>query len=162
MLRTGHGFDVHRLQAGRPFLLGGVLLDWPTGPVGHSDGDVLLHALMDAMLGASGLGDIGDWFPPADPQWEGANSADLLGTIWSQLQQAPWRIVNIDATIILEAPRVSPYKAAIKSHLAGLLAIHPEQVNIKAKTMEGLGPIGEQQAVAAWVSVLLERSGEQS
>jgi len=155
MIRVGQGFDLHPLAEGIPFKLGGIQLDFPKGPVGHSDGDVLLHALIDALLGAAGLGDIGEWFSPTDPAYAGADSQELLATVLKKLSAS---IINVDATILLENPKLGPYKAQIKAHVASLLNIPEAQVNIKAKTMEGLGEIGQGEAVAAMVSVLIETS----
>lgn len=157
MIRVGQGFDLHRLEPGRPFVLGGITLDWPSGSVGHSDGDVLLHALIDALLGAAGLGDIGEWFPPGDARYQGADSSVLLQTVLSRLTQDGWTIGNIDVTVLLEAPKLSPYKPQIQQRVCELTGLATNQVNIKAKTMEGLGAIGQQQAVAAIVSCLLEK-----
>lgn len=154
-MRVGQGFDLHRLEPGRPFWLGGVLLDAPKGPVGHSDGDVLLHALADALLGAAGLGDIGDYFPPSDPQWAGADSATFLSTVLEKVHAAGFTLINADMTILLEAPKLFPYKAIIRSRLSALLALPESAIGVKAKTMEGLGPIGLGEAVAAQVVVLL-------
>lgn len=155
MIRVGQGFDLHRLEAGRPFALGGVNIEHDKGPVGHSDGDVLLHAITDALLGATGLGDIGEWFPPEDPHLAGANSATLLQNVVNRLKEDGWHIENADTTILLEAPKLSPHKAAMGQRLAELLGIEPEAVSVKAKTMEGLGPIGQGDAVAAMAVVLL-------
>jgi 2-C-methyl-D-erythritol 2,4-cyclodiphosphate synthase len=153
MIRVGQGFDLHPLAEGIPFKLGGIQLDFPKGPVGHSDGDVLLHALIDALLGAAGLGDIGEWFSPTDATYAGADSQALLATV---LKKLPASIINnVDATILLEVPKLGPYKAQIKAHVASLLNIPEAQVNIKAKTMESLGEIGQGNAVAAMVSVLI-------
>lgn len=151
MIRVGQGFDLHRLESGRPFVLGGITLDWPSGPIGHSDGDVLLHALIDALLGAAGLGDIGEWFPPSDTQFKGADSAVLLQAVLARLQEEGWTIGNIDATVLLEVPKLGAYKPKIQQRLCELTGLTPNQVNIKAKTLEGLGPIGQQEAVAAMV-----------
>lgn len=154
-LRIGQGFDLHRLVPERPFVLGGLTLPWEKGPEGHSDGDVLLHALTDALLGATGQGDIGTWFPPSDPQWKGADSRQLLEQVWLPLCQSGWRVLNVDCTVFLEQPKLGPHKPALEAALAGYLQVEPSQVCIKAKTMEGLGAIGEQHALAASVTVLL-------
>jgi 2-C-methyl-D-erythritol 2,4-cyclodiphosphate synthase len=159
MIRVGQGFDLHRLEAGRPFMLGGIQLDWSKGPLGHSDGDVLLHAVIDALLGAAGLGDIGEWFPPSDDAFKGADSNVLFLTVLAKIHEADWQIANIDATILLEAPKLSLYKEKIRDQVAMLAKVEPQQVNIKAKTMEGLGAIGKEEAVAAMVSVLLLKPG---
>lgn len=155
-MRIGQGFDLHRLESGRPFRLGGILLDWPKGPVGHSDGDVLLHAVIDALLGAMGLGDIGDWFPPTDSALKGADSAKLLEKVLARMDEEGWQIVNLDTTVLLEAPKLKDAKPKIREHLAALLGVESDQVSIKAKTMEGLGPIGQEEAVAAFATLLLE------
>ena len=157
MMRIGQGFDLHRLAPGIPFVLGGIPLDWDKGPQGHSDGDVLLHAVIDALLGATGLGDIGEWFPPTAQHLKGSNSADLLQQVVNRLQAEQWHIVNIDSTILLEQPKLSAYKPKIAENLAQLLNIDVDRIGIKAKTMEGLGDIGSGQAVAAMVSALLEK-----
>lgn len=159
MIRVGQGFDLHRLEPGRPFLLGGIQLDWPKGPLGHSDGDVLLHALIDALLGASGLGDIGEWFPPTDAAYAGAQSIKLLQQVCERLSQEGWQVENLDSTILLEAPKLSPYKTRIRDNLAAHLGITANRISVKAKTMEGLGPVGQQEAVAAMVNVLLQKTG---
>jgi 2-C-methyl-D-erythritol 2,4-cyclodiphosphate synthase len=141
-------------------MLGGVQLEWPKGPKGHSDGDVILHAVIDALLGAAGLGDIGEWFPPSDDTYKGADSSDLLQRTLRCLENENWRIHNIDVTVMLEAPKLSAYKERIRDHLVTLADLQLNQVNIKAKTMEGLGPIGEGDAVAAMVTVLIEQKRE--
>lgn len=155
--RVGQGFDIHRLVADRPFVLGGLTIPFEKGPLGHSDGDVVLHALTDALLGAAGLGDIGEWFPPSDPKWKDANSADLLIHVWKAVTQAGWSLVNADMTVLLEAPKLAAYKAPMKAKIAALLGIPENKLALKAKTMEQLGPIGEGQALAAMVTVLLEQ-----
>lgn len=160
-IRIGQGFDLHRLEPGRPFVMGGIRLEWPKGPVGHSDGDVLLHAIIDALLGASGLGDIGEWFPPSEEKLQGVNSADLLKQVLMQLERESWRVVNLDTTVLLEAPNLSAYKRTIRHHLASLMGIAPERIGVKAKTMEQLGPIGQEEAVAAMASLLLERTASE-
>lgn len=157
MLRIGQGFDLHRLEYDRPFVLGGITLDWHKGPKGHSDGDVLLHAVMDALLGATGLGDIGEWFPPSDSQYQGADSAELLQKIMAALHEDGWQIANVDTTVLLEAPKLSPHKEMIRQNLAYLLGIMARNISVKAKTMEGLGVIGQEEAVAAFATVLLEK-----
>jgi 2-C-methyl-D-erythritol 2,4-cyclodiphosphate synthase len=157
MLSVGNGFDLHRLAPERPFVLGGISLDWPKGPIGHSDGDVLLHALIDALLGATGLGDIGETFPDSDPAFKDADSADLLKQVMAHLEKHDWLIANIDTTILLEAPKLAEYKPQIKANLAALTGVDAHRIGVKAKTMEGLGPIGKNEAVAAFVTVLLEQ-----
>ena len=156
-LRVGHGHDTHRLSRGRILVLGGVPIDFERGLLGHSDADVLLHAITDALLGAAGLGDIGEWFPDTDPQWAGANSADLLQTAVREVAARRWKIVNLDCTISAEQPKLSPHKPAIRERIAELLEISVENVNVKAKTGEGVGPVGRKEAIAADAVVLLAR-----
>ena len=157
-LRVGLGHDLHRLAPGRPLVLGGVAVEFERGPVGHSDADVLLHAVTDALLGAAGLGDIGEWFPDTDERWAGADSAVLLSHALEAVAKREWRIVNLDCTISAERPKLTPHKPAIRARLAELLEISPEAVNVKAKSGEQVGPIGRGEAIAADAVVLLERT----
>jgi 2-C-methyl-D-erythritol 2,4-cyclodiphosphate synthase len=143
-MAIGHGWDIHKLVAGRKFLLGGVEIPHPTGPLGHSDGDVLLHAVIDALLGAAGQGDIGRHFPDTDPAIKGISSEKMLARVL-ELLGGRWKIVNIDVTVIAEAPKISPHRDAIRARVAALTGCG--QVNIKAKTMEGLGPVGAREAI---------------
>ena len=143
-MTIGHGWDIHRLVAGRKFLLGGVEIPHATGPLGHSDGDVLLHAIIDALLGAAGLGDIGKLFPDTDPALKGISSETMLATALDLLN-GRWTIVNIDATVITEAPKISPHREAIQAKVAALTGCR--QVNLKAKTNEGLGYVGAREAI---------------
>lgn len=155
-LRIGEGHDVHRIIGGRPLMLGGVkILDSDYGLDGHSDADVLLHAIIDALLGAAGLGDIGDWFPNTDEQWKGADSADLLRSVLNAVRQHEWRIGNLDCTIHAERPKLTAWKPLIRDRLSELLQISRENVNVKAKSGEKVGPVGIGQAVAADAVVLL-------
>ena len=156
-LRVGHGHDTHRLASGRKLVLGGVAIPFERGLIGHSDADVLLHAITDALLGAAGLGDIGEWFPDTDPQWSGADSDGLLTTAVREVGKRRWDIVNVDCTISAEKPRLSPHKPAIRQRVAELLEIPAENVNVKAKTGEGVGPVGRQEAIVADAVVLLAR-----
>ncbi len=159
-MRIGAGYDIHRLVEGRPFLLGGVTLPYPRGPLGHSDGDALTHAIVDALLGAAALGDIGHHFPPGDPAWRDAPGLDLLRRTLVLLQQAGYDVHNVDTTVVLEEPRLSPYVEPIRANLAEALGIQVSQVSVKAKTNEGLDAVGLKQAVAAHaVVLLLERNG---
>ena len=151
---VGHGWDVHRLVPGRRFILGGVEIPHPCGPLGHSDGDVLLHAVIDALLGAAGLGDIGGRFPDSDPKWKDASSDLLLADVMKELG-ASWRVVNLDATVIAERPKLAPHRAAIQAKLAARLGT--SAVNVKAKTAEGLGAVGAGDAVECHAVVQLER-----
>jgi len=157
MIRIGLGYDIHRLKAGRRFLLGGAEIPFPMGEDGHSDGDVLAHALCDALLGASALGDIGELFPPSDPAYKDADSMKLLSNVYSRVKQAGWKPVNIDCVIICENPKVLPYRDVIRKSLADALEIPLDCVFIKGKTKEGLDSVGTGQAVEAYVVCLLEK-----
>jgi len=143
-MAIGHGWDVHKLVPGRKFLLGGVEIPHSTGPLGHSDGDVLLHSVIDALLGAAGQGDIGRLFPDTDPSIKGISSEVMLAKVL-ELLRGKWTIVNIDVTVIAEAPKISPHRDAIRSRVAALTGCG--QVNVKAKTNEGLGYIGAREAI---------------
>lgn len=156
-MRVGLGHDRHRLVIGKPLILGGVTIPFDRGLHGHSDADVLMHAVTDALLGALALGDIGEWFPNSDPQWAGANSAVFLKAAIEEVRRRGWEIANLDATIHAERPKLSPYKSTIADNLATLLGITREQVNVKAKTGETVGPIGREEAVDADAVVLLVR-----
>lgn len=143
------GFDVHRLVPGRPLRLGGVDIPHDCGLEGHSDADVAIHAVIDALLGAAGLGDIGDRFPDTDPRWKGAAGAALLADVLREI--APrWRVAHVDVTLLLERPRLGPLKARIRENLAKLLGVAEGAVSVKAKSFEGLGPIGEGRGAAAY------------
>ena len=155
--RTGIGTDIHRVTADRKLMLGGVYVPFPAGLAGHSDGDVALHALIDALLGAAGMGDIGGLFPDTDPKWKDADSKELLFIVKEQLEEKKWEIVNVDLVITTEQPRLEPVKGQIKRCIAGLLGIDFTAVNIKAKTNEGLGEIGAGEAMAATAAVLLKK-----
>ncbi len=156
-LRVGNGYDVHRLVEGRRLLLGGVEIPFDKGLLGHSDGDVLLHALCDALLGAAARPDIGQLFPDTDDSWKDADSRALLRSVWDSLKKQGWQLINLDATVIAEKPNLAPHMAAIRSQIAADLDIDPEAVNVKATTTEGLGAIGRGQAMAAQASALLYR-----
>ena len=158
MLRVGTGYDIHRLEAGRRFVLGGVELPFDRGPLGHSDGDALLHAVIDALLGAAALGDIGGRFPPSDPAWKDADSRALLATVAEELRAAGWSVINVDATVLLEAPRLAPHAAAMRAAIASALGIPENAVSVKAKTNEGLDAVGEGRAVAAQAVALIARA----
>ena len=153
-MAVGIGFDIHRLEKGRKMVLGGVSIEFDKGPVGHSDGDALLHAVIDALLGAAGWGDIGEWFPDTDEKFRGADSATLVGEVKKQIEKA-WTIVNLDVNVMLERPKLGPVKKKIQARIAALLGVKESQVNVKAKTMEGLGDIGRGDAVAAQAVVEL-------
>jgi len=155
--RTGIGTDIHRIVEGGKLMLGGVYVPFPAGLAGHSDGDVVLHAVIDALLGAAGMGDIGGMFPDTDPKWKDADSKELLFIVKEQLEEKKWDVVNIDVVIHTEQPKLEPVKGQIKRCIAGLLGIGFTSVNVKAKTNEGLGEIGAGQAMAATAIVLLEK-----
>jgi 2-C-methyl-D-erythritol 2,4-cyclodiphosphate synthase len=157
-LRVGLGYDVHRVQAGRPLVLGGVRLESDWGLSGHSDADVLAHAIGDALLGAAGLGDLGEHFPPGDPRWKNASSLDLLSRIAAMLGQNGVRIVNVDGMLIAEAPKVAPHRVAMCEALAKALGIARDAVSVKATTNETLGSIGRREGLAAMAVALVERS----
>jgi 2-C-methyl-D-erythritol 2,4-cyclodiphosphate synthase len=160
-LRVGLGHDIHRLGPNRALILGGVRIDFERGLVGHSDADILLHAITDALLGAAGLGDIGDAFPDTDPAYAGIDSAVLLARTLDHVRAEGWRIVNLDCTVFAQRPKLASHKPAIRRKLAELLAIPVEAVNVKAKTGELVGPIGREEAMAADAVVLLEKSKSQ-
>ncbi|MDR0376518.1 MAG: 2-C-methyl-D-erythritol 2,4-cyclodiphosphate synthase [Spirochaetaceae bacterium] len=162
MIRTGLGWDIHRLVHGRRFLLGGVEIPSETGELGHSDGDVLAHAVADALLGAAALGDIGELYPPSDSAWKDADSLVLLRSAYEKALAAGWRLVNLDCVVICETPRILPYREAVRASLANVLEMDAGAVFIKGKTAEGLGPVGEGLAVEALAAALLERMDEPS
>jgi 2-C-methyl-D-erythritol 2,4-cyclodiphosphate synthase len=153
-VRVGIGYDIHRLRAGRELIIGGVRVDHPTGLEGHSDADVLTHAVIDALLGAAGLGDIGKLFPAGDPKFKDASSLDLLSTTVESLRQTGYRIVNVDSTIIAESPRLAPHLPAMRSNLCRRMGI--DEVNVKATSPEGLGALGNSEGIAAQAVVLIE------
>ena len=155
-LRIGHGYDVHRLVEGRKLILGGVDIPWEKGLLGHSDADVLVHAVMDALTGAARLGDIGKLFPDTDPAYAGISSLKLLAEVGRLLGEKGFAVVNIDATLLAQAPKVGPYKQQMAQNIAAALGISPEQVNVKATTEEGLGFTGDGSGMAAHAVVLLE------
>jgi 2-C-methyl-D-erythritol 2,4-cyclodiphosphate synthase len=160
VIRTGLGRDLHRLVPGRPFLLGGLRIEAERGELGHSDGDVLAHAVIDALLGAAALGDIGALFPPSEPRWKDADSLELLKEAWALVKRRGWNLVNLDCVVSCETPRLLPYREAIRASLAGALGVLPEQIFVKGKTAEGLGPVGEGLAVEALALCLLEGEGK--
>jgi 2-C-methyl-D-erythritol 2,4-cyclodiphosphate synthase len=154
--RIGEGWDTHALVPGRPLLIGGVVIPFHLGLLGHSDADVLLHAITDALLGAATLGDIGTHFSDTDDRWRGADSWLLLQTTGVMLQEAGWRISNIDSTVIAQAPKLAPFIGAMRERVAAALQLDLNQVNIKAKTAEKLGPVGSGQAIEARAVTLLQ------
>ena len=155
-LRIGHGYDVHLLVEGRKLILGGVDIPWERGLLGHSDADVLTHAVMDALTGAARLGDIGKLFPDTDPAYAGISSLKLLAEVGRLLNERGYQVVNIDATLLAQAPTVGPYKQEMAENMARALGIQPDQVNVKATTEEGLGFTGDGSGMAAHAVVLLE------
>ena len=157
MMRVGLGWDVHRLVAGRPFLLGGVALEHKRGEWGHSDGDVLCHAVIDALLGAAGLGDIGEHFPPHDPSFKNADSLSFLRAAFDMVDKAGWRLVNLDCVVVCEEPKLLPYRERIRASLAEALRVSPLEVSVKGKTAEGLGDVGTGAAVEALAICLLAK-----
>ena len=159
-MRIGLGRDLHRLVTGRRFVLAGVELPAERGELGHSDGDVLAHAVCDAILGAAALGDIGSLFPPADPAWKDADSMVLLGHAFALVKEAGWRLVNLDCVVCCEEPKLLPYRDSIRQSLAAVLEVSPDAVFVKGKTAEGLGPIGKGKAVEALAVCLLGMSNE--
>lgn len=157
MIKVGLGYDLHRLVESRKLLLGGIHIPFERGEDGHSDGDVLLHAISDALLGASGLGDIGSFFPPEEPQWKDADSAQLLKTVVSKVYDEGWKIENLDCVIKLEKPKFIPYRTQVIKSIADILQIDENQVFVKAKTGEKLAEIGRSEAVEVWCVCLLSR-----
>ena len=153
--RIGLGFDLHRLEQGRRCVLGGIELPHPTGPLGHSDGDAVLHALADAVLGAAGLDDLGTLFSDKDPRWKGADSAALLAECVARVHAAGWRIENADIVIATEGPRIAPHRAAMRARIAALLGVAADAVNVKGKSLEGLGALANGAGVAVQAVCLL-------
>ena len=154
-MRIGQGWDVHALVPGRRLVIGGVHIPYHLGLLGHSDADVLLHAIIDAMLGAAGLGDIGTHFPDTDVRWKNADSLVLLAACAALLKEKGWRIQNLDSTVIAQAPKLAPHIPAMREQIAAALALAVTQINIKAKTAEKLGPVGQGQSIEAQAIVLL-------
>ena len=161
-LRIGEGWDVHQLVVGRPLVLGGIPIPHSHGLLGHSDADALLHAITDALLGAAALGDIGRHFPDTDPQFKAADSAVLLAEAARRVRAAGWAIVNIDSTIVAQAPKLAPHIPAMVLRIAGLLGLDAGAVNVKAKTAEKLGPVGEGLAIEARAVCLLVQAPPQA
>ncbi|KJE27666.1 2-C-methyl-D-erythritol 2,4-cyclodiphosphate synthase [Geobacillus kaustophilus] len=158
MFRIGQGFDVHQLVEGRPLIIGGVTIPYEKGLLGHSDADVLLHAVADACLGAIGAGDIGRHFPDTDPRFKDADSAELLAHVWALARQEGYRLVNADCTIIAQKPKMAPYIEEMRAVIARLLGAERSQVNVKATTTERLGFTGRGEGIAAQAVVLLQKS----
>jgi 2-C-methyl-D-erythritol 2,4-cyclodiphosphate synthase len=160
MIRVGLGRDIHRLVQGRRFLLGGIELVSDRGEWGHSDGDVLAHAIIDAVLGAAGLGDIGELFPPSEAAWKDADSLKLLKTAFGLIKKAGWGLINLDCVIICDKPKLLPYRDRIRASLAETLGAPEERIFVKGKTNEALGPLGNGYAVEALAVCLLERGNK--
>lgn len=156
-MRIGHGYDVHRLTAGRKLILGGVEIPFELGLEGHSDADVLLHAVMDALLGAAGLGDIGQHFPDTDPRYEGISSLKLLALVREKLYWAGYEVENVDVTMIAQKPKLRDYISQMEENIAQVLAVEEEQINVKATTEEHLGFTGAEEGMACHAVCLLER-----
>ena len=156
-IRTGLGFDIHRLVEGRPCILGGVELPHPKGPEGHSDGDAVLHAICDALLGAAGLDDLGTRFPDTDPEWKDAESSDLLRASVTAISDDGWRVGNVDVVVATEGPRIAPPRAEMCARIAELIGVSPDAVNVKGKTLEGLGALAGGAGVAVQAICLIER-----
>ena len=158
-LRIGNGYDIHRLVPGRRLILGGVQLDHPDGLGldGHSDADVLVHALMDALLGALSLGDIGKYFPPDDPRWRGADSLVLLEQVVGLVAVRGWSIVNVDAVVVAERPKLKPHIETMRAAIASRLGVEPDRVGVKATTNEQLGPTGREEGIACHAVALLQK-----
>ena len=154
-IRIGNGYDMHRLVSDRPLILGGTQIPHELGLLGHSDADVLTHAIMDAMLGALCLGDIGHLFPPSDPQWKGADSLKLLAQVNGLIHQKGWQIGNLDAVVVAERPKLKPHLEAMRDRLSKTLQIAADQVSVKATTNEKLGPTGREEGIAAYAVALL-------
>lgn len=155
-MRIGFGYDVHRLVEGRPLILGGIRIPFEKGLDGHSDADVLLHAIADALLGAAALGDIGVLFPDTDAAWKGADSAELLQEVVKRIRAGDWRVVNVDATVVAERPRLRPHIDAMRSRIAAILGVDVGAVSVKATTSERMGFVGEERGMAAQAVCLLE------
>lgn len=157
-MRIGHGYDVHRLVEGRALILGGVTIDYARGLLGHSDADVLLHAVTDALLGAAALGDIGTHFPDSDPQWKGADSLELLRSAVNLLHTHGFTVGNVDATVLAQAPKLAPYILQMRRNIADACGVESERISVKATTEEGLGFTGAGQGIAAHAVALIEES----
>ncbi len=156
-LRIGQGYDVHRLAADRKLILGGVAIPWEMGLLGHSDADVLVHAIMDALLGAAALGDIGGMFPDSDPRYAGADSLELLRAVCTRLAENGWEIVNVDSTVVAQRPKLAPHIPEMRRRIAGAMGVEPEQIGVKATTEEHLGFTGRGEGISAMAVALLER-----
>jgi 2-C-methyl-D-erythritol 2,4-cyclodiphosphate synthase len=156
-IRAGLGYDIHRLEEGRKLFLGGVEVDFPKGLKGHSDGDCLIHAVIDALLGASGEGDIGRLFPDEDPQYRGMRSTEMLRKVMARIREKNMEILNIDSVIVAEKPKLSTYIPRMKKVLCPILEVEENDLGIKAKTNEGLGSVGREEAIACWAQALVRK-----
>lgn len=154
-IRIGNGYDIHQLVEGRPLILGGVQIEHSLGLKGHSDADVLTHAIMDALLGALSLGDIGHYFPPTDPKWAGADSLKLLEQVHQLILDRGWQIGNIDSVVVAERPKLKPHIDAMRDRISQVLNLSPELIGIKATTNEKLGPVGQEQGICSYAVALL-------
>ena len=161
MIRIGLGYDLHRLTEGRKLILGGVQIPFEKGEDGHSDGDVLLHAITDALLGAAGLSDIGELFPPSDEKWKGADSKELLNYSWNLVKENGYKLGNLDCVIAMEKPKLLPFRKEIINSIAQILEVEENQIFVKAKTGEKLGEIGNGLAVAVWATCLLYQNNQE-
>lgn len=159
-MRVGHGFDAHRLVKGRRMVLAGVEIAHETGPLGHSDADVVAHALADALLGAAALGDLGSYFPDSDERWRGADSMQLLAACRAEIAAAGYRVVNVDATVVVQRPKLAPYIPAMRENVASRLQIDLSSVSVKAKTSEGMGYTGDGSGIAVHAVALIEAVAE--
>ncbi len=155
-MSVGHGYDIHKLVPKRKLVLGGIEIPYSKGLLGHSDADVLIHAIIDAILGAAGLGDIGQYFPDNDPKWKDAKSLDLLKIVYSTIKNKGYKIINIDSTIVAQEPKLTPYITLIKKNLYEFLELKENQLNIKAKTNEGLDSVGQKNAICVWAVAQIE------
>ena len=156
-VRAGLGYDIHRLEEGRKLFLGGVEVDFPKGLRGHSDGDCLIHAVIDALLGASGEGDIGRLFPDEDPQYKGMRSTEMLRRVMARIREKKMEILNIDSVIVAEKPKLAAYIPRMKNVLCPILEVAEDDLGIKAKTNEGLGSVGREEAIACWAQALVRK-----
>ncbi|WP_204439833.1 2-C-methyl-D-erythritol 2,4-cyclodiphosphate synthase [Amphibacillus cookii] len=160
MMRIGQGFDVHQFTEDRPCIIGGIVIPFNKGLLGHSDADVLLHTIADALLGAIGEGDIGKHFPDTDPTYKDADSTKLLKHVWRLVQAKGYQLVNLDCTVMAQLPKLSPYIDSIRENIGGILGVAIDQVNVKATTTEKLGFVGREEGMAAQAVVLIEKSSE--
>ncbi len=159
-MRIGHGYDSHRFDPEVPLVLGGVEIPDHEGLAGHSDGDAVIHAVIDALLGAAGLGSVGELFPDTDPEWEDADSTRLLRRAVREVQGENFQVVNLDVTVVTETPKISPHRGAMSRHLAEILHVRPDQVNVKGTTNEGMGWIGRSEGIAVCAVILLDRMSD--